>query len=74
MLTITGASKTEEDTKWEYMHRGISSRDFRQSFTLAEHVVVKDAVIRNGILSIHLEREIPEEARPKNIAITYQNL
>ena len=56
------------------MHRGISSRDFRQSFTLAEHVVVKDAVIRNGILSIHLEREIPEEARPKNIAITYQNL
>lgn len=74
VLTITGASKTEEDTKWEYMHRGISSRDFRQSFTLAEHVVVKDAVIRNGILSIHLEREIPEEARPKNIAITYQNL
>ena len=73
VLTITGARKREEQTEHEYLHRGISSRDFRHSFTLAEHVEIKSAVIRNGILSVHLEREVPEEAKPKSIAITYQN-
>jgi len=73
VLTIAGSRKTQDNEQWEYLHRGISSRDFRHAFTLAEHVIVKDAVIRNGILSVHLEREIPLEARPKTIAITYQN-
>jgi molecular chaperone IbpA len=71
--TISGAKKTEENTDWDYLHRGISSRDFRQNFTLAEHVEVRSASIRDGILSVNLERVIPEEARPKSIAITYQN-
>jgi molecular chaperone IbpA len=73
VLTISGAKKTEENTDWDYLHRGISSRDFRQNFTLAEHVEVRSASIRDGILSVNLERVIPEEARPKSIAITYQN-
>jgi molecular chaperone IbpA len=73
VLTIAGARKDTEDTEHEYMHRGISSRDFRHSFTLAEHVEVKTASIRNGILSVYLERTVPEEAKPKAIAITYQN-
>jgi molecular chaperone IbpA len=73
VLTISGAKKTEENSAWEYLHRGISSRDFRHAFTLAEHVEVKNAAIRNGILSVSLERQVPEEARPKSIAITYQN-
>ncbi len=73
VLTIAGARKTEEDAAHEYLHRGISSRDFRHTFTLAEHVEVKSATIRNGILSVYLEREVPEEAKPKAIAITYQN-
>lgn len=73
VLTIAGARKTEEDSTHEYLHRGISSRDFRHAFTLAEHVEVKSAQIRNGILSVHLERQVPETARPKSIAITYQN-
>ena len=34
---------------------------------------IKNASVRDGILRVHLEREIPEEARPKSIAITYQN-
>lgn len=71
LLTITGAQKTEQDASWEYLHRGISGRDFRLTFTLAEHVEVRSASIRNGILSVFLEREIPEEARAKSIAITY---
>lgn len=73
VLTITGARQTEDDAGHEYLHRGISSRDFRHTFTLADHVEVKSATIRNGILSVYLEREVPEEAKPKAIAITYQN-
>jgi molecular chaperone IbpA len=71
LLTITGARKRSEDEKHEYLHRGISSRDFKHTFTLAEHVEVKSAAIKDGILAVHLEREVPEEAKPKTIAITY---
>jgi len=73
ILTIAGASKRDEDTAHEYLHRGISRRDFRQSFTLADHVEVKSAAVRDGILTVHLEREVPESARPKTIAITYSS-
>ena len=71
MLTITGARKQAEDETHEYLHRGISSRDFKHTFTLAEHVEVGNAVIQNGILAVKLERLVPEEAKPKTIAITY---
>jgi molecular chaperone IbpA len=71
ILTISGAINREEDDTHEYLHRGISRRDFRQSFTLADHVEVKNATVCDGILTVHLEREVPESARPKNIAITY---
>jgi molecular chaperone IbpA len=71
LLTITGARKRSEDEKYEYLHRGISSRDFKHTFTLADHVEVKSAAIKDGILAVHLEREVPEEAKPKTIAITY---
>lgn len=76
LLTITGAravSEDKQDEVYEYLHRGISSRDFKHTFTLAEHVEVKSAEIRNGILAVYLERNVPEEAKPKSIAITYQN-
>ena len=71
LLTIAGSRKLGEDVSHEYLHRGISSRDFKHTFTLAEHVEVKSATIRDGILAVHLEREVPEEAKPKTIAITY---
>lgn len=71
LLTITGARKREENAQYEYLHRGISSRDFKHTFTLAEHVEVKSASIRDGILAVYLEREVPEEAKPKTIAINY---
>jgi molecular chaperone IbpA len=73
ILTIAGAINREEDTAHEYLHRGISRRDFRQSFTLADHVEVRNATVRDGILTVHLEREVPESARPKTIAITYNS-
>jgi molecular chaperone IbpA len=73
ILTIAGAINREEDSAHEYLHRGISRRDFRQSFTLADHVEVKNATVRDGILTVYLEREVPESARPKSIAITYNS-
>lgn len=72
-LTITGEQIREEDTEWEYLHRGISSRNFTHSFSLADHVEVKSATIRNGILRVYLERVVPETDKPKSIAINYQS-
>lgn len=60
----------DDETK-EYLHRGISSRSFVRYFTLAEHVEVRDAKQEDGVLIISLERIVPEEKKPKSIAITY---
>ena len=73
ILTISGAVNRTENAAHEYLHRGISRRDFRQSFTLADHVEVKNATVRDGILTVYLERDVPENARPKSIAITYNS-
>jgi len=54
-----------------YLHKGISNRDFRREFQLADHVEISNAHLELGILSIHLRREVPEDAKPKTIAITY---
>jgi molecular chaperone IbpA len=54
-----------------YLHKGISNRDFRREFQLADHVEITNAHLELGILSVHLKREVPEEAKPKAIAITY---
>lgn len=71
VLKITGSRKVHDITEAEYLVRGISSRDFTRTFTLAEHVEVLSATVEDGILRIELERQVPEEMRPKTIAITY---
>ena len=55
-----------------YLHKGISNRDFRREFKLADHVEISNAHLELGILNVHLKREVPEEARPKTIAISYK--
>ena len=54
-----------------YLHTGISNRDFRREFQLADHVEISNAHLELGILSVYLKREVPEDAKPKTIAITY---
>jgi molecular chaperone IbpA len=54
-----------------YLHKGISNRDFRREFQLADHVEISNAHLELGILSVYLKREVPEAAKPKTIAITY---
>ena len=70
ILSVTGEQKRDEETI--YLHKGISGRDFIRTFTLGEYVEVKSAAVVNGLLVINLERELPEEAKPKKIAITFQ--
>ena len=75
ILVIEGKHSREtvenEDSIAKYLHKGISERSFRREFQLADHVEITGAHLELGILSIHLKREIPEEAKPKTIAITY---
>lgn len=69
-LVIEGDKADEEDVK--YLHKGISSRKFKRSFKLAEHVHVKGADVKDGIMSVQLEREVPEELKPQKIAIDFK--
>jgi len=66
-LVITGEHAAEDER--EYTHKGISARKFTRKFTLAEYVNVGEAILANGILSIALERVIPDEKKPRTIAI-----
>ena len=61
----------EDNANYTYLHKGISERHFRREFQLADHVEIGNAHLELGILSIHLKREVPEEAKPKTIAITH---
>ena len=53
----------------EVLHRGISYRKFNRRFTLADDIVVRDAKLENGLLSVELEQVVPEEMKPKLIKI-----
>ena len=74
-LIIEGKHSREnvenEDSTTKYFHKGISERSFRREFQLADHVEISNEHLELGILSVHLRREVPEEAKPKTIAITY---
>jgi molecular chaperone IbpA len=75
-LTVKGEQVSDlqvsdlDETK-EYLHKGISARSFVRTWTLADHVEVTGAKSENGILTISLERKVPEEQKPKSIAINY---
>jgi molecular chaperone IbpA len=60
----------EDIVELEYLHKGISARHFERSFTLAEHVFVQDAKMTDGILKVILERQLPEELKPRTIDIS----
>jgi molecular chaperone IbpA len=73
-LVITGEkSDTVLPEGYTYEHQGISARRFLRSFTLADYVEVTDAASRDGILTITLERQVPEAMKPKTIAISYES-
>ena len=68
-LKIESKSRPEGDDEKEYLHKGISNRAFKKSFTLSDDVVVNGADMKDGILKIEMERIIPEEKKPRSIKI-----
>ncbi len=68
-LTIS-ANYSSRENDIEFIHKGISEREFYKSFALAEYVEVKKAKIVDGILVIELEKNIPDEQKPKKIKIS----
>jgi molecular chaperone IbpA len=68
-LVIEGKQPVGSDQA-NYLHKGIGTRNFKRSFTLAEHVNVENATLELGMLNVHLVREVPEELQPKRITIT----
>jgi len=68
ILTVRGNRESRRDQSL-YVHKGISGRKFERSFRLSEFVEVTGADLEDGLLTIHLERIIPEEKRPRSIKI-----
>lgn len=71
-LTLKGYSEKNSEqhlTNVQYLHRGLAARDFSKSFTLAEHVTVKEVELTNGILCVKLTREVPEALKPRIFTI-----
>ena len=70
-LTVTGRKAANDESAIErtYLHRGLAERDFERRFQLADYVVVKGAELNHGLLSITLERELPEALKPRRIEI-----
>ena len=70
---LTVRNKTKEQTVDEkgngVIHKGISTRQFERAFTISEDIKVKDAELKNGLLTIDLERIIPDEKKPRLIDI-----
>ena len=68
-LIIRGQSQRLADAEVEYLHRGLAYRDFEKVFTLAEHMQVEEATIKNGVLCIEITRIVPEALKPRKINV-----
>jgi len=68
LLVVTGEKANA--AQGEFLHRGIANRSFSRRFELADHVKVARANLENGLLTVDLQREIPEAMKPRRIAIT----
>jgi molecular chaperone IbpA len=67
VLTVEG--KKDGDDEKNYIHKGISARAFRRTFTLSDTIIVNGADLTDGILTVELENVIPEEKKPRKITI-----
>ncbi len=71
-LLVMGQKKASDEGK-QYLHRGIATRAFKQTFNLADHVKVTGASLENGLLTVELKREVPEALKPRRIEINSGN-
>jgi len=68
LLTVQGRKAANDDQR-RFLHRGLAERNFERRFQLADYVVVTEARLADGLLSISLQRELPEALKPRTIAI-----
>ncbi|MDP3853949.1 Hsp20 family protein, partial [Phenylobacterium sp.] len=68
LLTVQGRKAANDDQR-KYLHRGLAERNFERRFQLADYVVVTEAGLADGLLSISLKRELPEALKPRRIEI-----
>ena len=69
-VLIVAGKKRDEDN-FNFVHRGIATRSFERRFALADHIQVRGADLKDGLLSVELVREIPESMKPKKIEIRH---
>jgi molecular chaperone IbpA len=69
LLTVQGR-KAANDEPRRFLHRGLAERGFERRFQLADYVVVSDAQLADGLLSVSLRRELPEALKPRKVEIT----
>jgi molecular chaperone IbpA len=71
VLTVKGEHKDSANGEGsEVIYRGIAARSFERRFQLADHVEVTGAVLKNGLLHVDLKRNVPEELKPRKIAVS----
>ena len=68
--TLTISYEKSEEKVEGVIHQGLAQRSFKRSFNLAEDIEIKKATLKNGLLSIEMERIIPEEKKPVKIKIS----
>jgi len=74
-LTVSGdTSNRKNGSNSDWIHKGIAERAFTRTFVLADHVIVNNASLENGLLTIDLTREVPEALKPRKIAIKNADL
>ena len=66
-LTVSGKTADKEDDS--FVHKGIARRAFKRQWTLAEHLEVKDAQLKDGVLTVDMKLNLPEEKKPRTIKI-----
>jgi molecular chaperone IbpA len=66
-LLVSGEKAADQDV--QYLYRGMGGSSFRSRFQLADHVLVTGAGLANGVLTVELKLELPEEMKPRKIAI-----
>jgi len=69
VLTVQGRKAANDETR-QFLHRGLAERNFERRFQLADHVLVVDAQLVDGVLAIALKRELPEQLKPRRIEIS----
>ncbi|MDX2307137.1 MAG: Hsp20 family protein [Hyphomicrobium sp.] len=68
ILTVSG-TKIADQTERTFLHRGIAARSFERRFQLADHVEVKSAELKDGLLNVDLVRNVPERLKPRVVPI-----